>query len=601
MSTPNIKTKFSVEGEKEYKQALTDINSGLKVLGSEMKVVKERYAGAENSTEALAEKSDVLSRKLLSQKEKVETLEKALRESAQRYGESDKRTQQWQTSLNNAQAELIKTQHELDETNKKLEETEKSGMGLGDAADKLTSKFGINLPDGLKNSMNGLGKLNTSFLAIVGTTAAVATAIAKVEKSLISMTKESAAAADNILTLEYTTGLTAETIQELQYASELIDVSFETIEGSMTKMIRTMGSAKDGSDSAAESFEKLGVNIYDADGNLRDAEDVFNNVIDALGQMQNETERDATSMEIFGKSARDLNSLIEQGSGVLNKYRQEAHDVNYVLDGESLDALGAVDDAYQRLQKSQEATKNQLSAEFAPYLEKFFGSTTKFITTLGNSLKQSGIVDAFGMLLETFGNIIAPADKLSNSTIPALVLALRPLAVVMASIADALKFINSLVHLDFKGMGQALGFGYSKGNPNSYQAIMDSFTQMDTNAATKANGYGSYYANGKYYANYDAYLMEEYQKNPQGSFEYWKMANGYNAGGTDNWRGGWSWVGENGAELVHLPRGSQVYSAQDSMNVGGDTFNISINASTIKEFNDIIRMAKNQRLVARMG
>ena len=64
MSTPNIKTKFSVEGEKEYKQALTDINSGLKVLGSEMKVVKERYAGAENSTEALAEKSDVLTRKL---------------------------------------------------------------------------------------------------------------------------------------------------------------------------------------------------------------------------------------------------------------------------------------------------------------------------------------------------------------------------------------------------------------------------------------------------------------------------------------------------------------------------------------------------------
>jgi phage-related minor tail protein len=33
---------------------------------------------------------------------------------------------------------------------------------------------------------------------------------------------------------------------------------------------------------------------------------------------------------------------------------------------------------------------------------------------------------------------------------------------------------------------------------------------------------------------------------------------GHNAGGTDNWRGGPTWVGENGPELINLPRGSQV-------------------------------------------
>lgn len=54
---------------------------------------------------------------------------------------------------------------------------------------------------------------------------------------------------------------------------------------------------------------------------------------------------------------------------------------------------------------------------------------------------------------------------------------------------------------------------------------------------------------------------------------------GHLAGGTDNWPGGLSWVGEKGPELVNLPKGAQVFPSAKSMAMaGGHTFNVSIDA-----------------------
>ena len=75
---------------------------------------------------------------------------------------------------------------------------------------------------------------------------------------------------------------------------------------------------------------------------------------------------------------------------------------------------------------------------------------------------------------------------------------------------------------------------------------------------------------------------------------------GWNAGGTENWRGGLTWVGETGPELVALPQGSSVYSNQESQNMTGDTFYITIDAKSVKEFNDIVEMAKTARIRSRM-
>lgn len=613
---PNISTKFTLSGEKEYKQALSEIGNGMRVLDSEMRKVQSAYAKNADSVESLAAQNDVLERKISSQTEKIEYLKAALQQSAEKYGESDKRTMQWQTSLNNAEAELNNLNNKIDENKEKIEESGKETGNLGDVVSGLTEKFGIKLPEGMQKSMNSMGSLNASSVKIAGGFAAMAIAIAKAEKALVSMTKESAAFADNIITLSMQTGQTTEQLQEFSYATELIDVSVDTLQGSLTKLTNNMQDTINGTGNAKASFEALGISVTDADGNMRSANDVFYETIDALGDVKNETERDAMAMDIFGRSAQDLNPLIIQGSDTLKAYAQEAHNVGYVLNNEELSALGAVDDAYQRLQKSQEGAKNQLSAEFAPYLTEFYEKITKLIKDGGQALKDSGIVDSFGMLLETVGDIIAPTDQLSSDTVPKITEALRPLAEIMAGIADTIDFISGAATVlttgiwdwdkwsgGWKQMGKAAGFGYSYGNGNNTQTLKEKWEQTDINRATSANGYGQYYANGKWYSNYESYLRDEWEKSGTGTtFEYWKMQKGYNASGTDYWRGGRTLIGEYGPEEVVLPQGTRILTAQETRQAaGGDTFYITIQANTVKEFNDIVNIARNKRRTERMG
>ena len=595
---PNINTRFTLSGEKEYKQAISEIGSGMKVLDSEMRKVSSAYAQNADSVEALNAKNDVLGRKISTQTEKIEYLRAALQQSAEKYGEADKRTMQWQTSLNNAEAELNNLNNQLDENKQKIADSGKEMGNLGDVVNGLTSKLGIQLPDSMKQSMNAMGSLDASSLALAGTFAAVAAAIVKVEKAMISMTKESASFADNIITLSMQTGQSTQQLQEFAYASELIDVSVDTLQGSLTKMTNNMQDTMNGTGNAKASFEALGVSVTNADGSMRSANDVFYETIDALGQVKNETERDAMSMDIFGRSAQDLNPLIIQGSKTLKAYADEAHNMGYVLDDEALSALGAVDDAYQRLQKTQEGVKNQLAVEFAPYLEEFYGDVTTMVKDGGKAIKDSGIVDAFGMLLETVGDILNPMSDLSNNRVPALTKALQPLAKVMALMADAAELLKGVINFGTghisEGWGQmkhALGFGYSSGNGNNYQNLLDSYNeqQWGQSASDLSKAYEEAVARGD---SSTLGITED---------EWRRRYLGGNAAGTDNWFGGWTRVNENGLERIYLPSGSRIQTASETRYTSGDTYNTTVYVDHVEDLDTILRIAKNARITTRMG
>lgn len=612
---PNINTRFTLSGEKEYKQAISEIGSGMNVLNSEMRKVQSAYAQNADSVEALNAKNDVLERKISTQTEKIEYLRAALQQSAEKYGEADKRTMQWQTSLNNAEADLNNLNNQFDENKKKIEESGKEMGNLGDVVNGLTSKLGIQLPDSMKSSMNAMGSLDASSLALAGGFAAVATAIVKAEKALISMTKEAASNADDLLTLASVTGMTTDSVQELNYMADLTDVSMDRIKDSLKETTNKMQEAAAGTGDAYDAYQRLGVEITNADGSLRSAQDVFYDTIDALGEIKNQTERDALAMDLMSESAQELNPLIDLGGEKMRDYAQEAHDMGYVLDNDALKSLQGVDDAYSRLQNTQEGVKNQLAAEFAPYLEEFYGDVTSGIKYSGDVLQQSGLVDSFGMLLETAGEIINPMDTLSNDKVPALTKALRPLSEVMAAIADAGDFLSGLLTLDFNKMGTALGLNYGKGQMSNVQKLNTKWMQQDTNRATAANGYGSYFDTdtGKAYGNMEAYANAQYEALVRAGDssilgksqdlwvqEYLKKLRG-NAAGTDNWSGGWTRVNENGPERIYLPSGSRIQTASETRYTSGDTYNTTVYVDHVDDLDTILRIAKNARITARMG
>ena len=545
---PNIRTRFVAEGEKEYRQALKEINGGLSVLSAESKKLQEQYKGNEKSLEALTATNENLDRVVLSLSDKLDLQKKRLAELKQAYGESDDRTLRMAKSVTDTETALIRQQRALDENTRALEnfgkgegDATRQAEGLGDALNDIGGKFGISLPKEMTSTLNGMLKLDAKTLALALSFAAVTAAVVEVEKALISMTKESAAYADEILTQSAVTGLSTEALQEYQYAAELVDVSLDTLTSSQTKMIRSMDAARRGSKEQAEAFDKLGISVQNADGTLRDAQDVFGDAIDALGAISNETERDAIAMTIFGRSARDLNPLIKAGSDGLRELAQEAHNVGYVMSEEALDALGAVDDQVQRMNRSNEALKNQIAVGMAPAVENLMKKGTDFFVRLQEAAEGSGILEVFGALLDVV-SALEPLFEVLFGTAEDGVPALQALALALGVVADALTIVANTIAIVIELFKQLInlanGKGFDDSNLTRYgENIAKVFSDEGASARAWNNGFG---------------------KNI-----------GRNADGTDYWPGGLTWVGERGPELVSLPQGSRVYSAEDSRSMGG--------------------------------
>jgi hypothetical protein len=613
MPTASIKTNIKLDGEKEYKAAVGEINTALGTLDSKLKLLKNTYAENKDNVEGLTKINEALNEKILTQKEKISALEDALKNAAQEYGESDARTQKWQQQLNKANSTLIDMERELRDNTDALKDAgveadnfsggmedlvEKTGAvdeqsaSFGTTLQDVADKLGIQLPAGAQEAVNGLGGVNVAAGAAVFGLAALVTAIVKVEKALIDVTKESAKFADDILTMSMTTGQSAEQLQEFSYAAELIDVSVDTLQTSLTKLTNNMQNAMNGTGDAKKAFEQLGIAVTDSEGNMRTANDVFYETIDALGKVGNATERDALSMDIFGRSAQDLNPLIIQGSDTLREYADEAHNVGYVLDNEALSALGAVDDGFQRLQTTQDAVKNNMAAEFAPYLTSALEDIRALIEKVGKALIDSGAVEAFGSILESSVSLLEPLGALVTTILPALSLALKPIVEAVALLADTMDVLVGMLTLNGDKISTALGWNASRGQLSHQQVASGAYSgyRYSESAGWIESG-----------VHTEAELRAEYAKNPVGTYEYWKQLHGYNAAGTDYWYGGRTLIGENGPEMAILPQGTRILTAQESRQAGGgDTYNITIPASSIKEFEDIIRIVKNRRRVRRM-
>lgn len=428
----------------------------------------------------------------------------------------------------------------LAESNKSLGS---SAGKLGDQVKDLSGKLGINLPDGATKALNGLNGFSAGTVAAMGAAAAGVAAMIKVCKELHEITLQAAADADELITQSMVTGLSTETLQQWKYAENLIDVSVGTMTGSLTKLTRSMYDAQTGNKAAAETFQALGVSITDSNGQLRDAESVFYEVIDALSGVGSQTERDAIAMEIMGRSAQDLNPLILQGSDALRKLSDEAEAAGYVLEESQIQKLGEVDDAYQRMQLTLDATKNKIAVEFAPASKTAMETFSSVVQKAGQILVDShlienigaivqgvmGIIDAGTSFVDVIPNWLNPIQNLSSQ--------LHGLAVIMAMVSDYTNAVSSLLRLDFNGVKTAMGLNISQGQMNNLQQLK----------------YGN------------------------SGWTYNEQLGAWNAGGTENWRGGLTWVGEAGPELVALPRGSQIYSNQESRQLaatGTDTSRI---------------------------
>lgn len=382
-------------------KALRQINNETKSLDKELRQVDKALKFNPTSVELWRQKQELLTQKLNETKNKLDVLKQA-------------QAQMDANGVDKNSEEYRKLQREIIETESKVKTFEAQLRKVGN----------VNLRAASEQFKEMGNKLTAAGQAMQG----LSTAAAAVAVSIGALTVKSGAWADDLNTMAKIYHIGTDELQKYAAAADLVDVDVETIAKSHTKLEKSMSSAAKGTGANAEAFEKLGVSVTDSNGELRDSDQVWQDVISALGEVENETERDTLAMQLMGKSAAELNPLIEDGgetyknlSDTMAKYGldfideetlNEANEFNDALD--TMKAIGLV--AFQQL-------GTQLAAYLAPAMEK--------------------VVDVVGRLAEWFSNL-SPETQAFIAGIAAVVAVLAPLLIGLGKISFAISSIMSL-------------------------------------------------------------------------------------------------------------------------------------------------------------
>ena len=369
-------------------KALKGVNSEIKTTQSNLKEVNAALKLDPNSTELLEQKQRALAAAVEATSEKLDMLKTAQEQAADQLARGEIGQEQYDAltrEITKTEAELKKCTTEANNFSVGMEKAKNAVSAVGSAAETVATKT--------KKLSAAAGGLLTAMGALAYKTAQNA---------------------DELVTLSKQTGISTDDLQKMAYAADLVDVSVDNITGAFTKMKKGMAGSGD-------AFASLGVAVTDANGQMRDASDVFYEVLTALSQIPNETERDQVAMAIFGKSADQLAGIIDDGGASLKSLGEEAENLGIIMDGQTLESLNAVNDEIDKL-------KAQAAGELAVAGAQALEALTPVLETVIDKLSQ----------LFTWIGSLDESQMQTILTIAAVIAAISPVAGIIATICGAI-------------------------------------------------------------------------------------------------------------------------------------------------------------------
>ena len=410
-------------------KALREIKNSTKDIDKELKSVDKALKFNPTSVELWKQKQDLLKQKISETENNLKSLK-------------DMQKQMDAKGVDKNSEAYRRVQREIIETESKLKHFKAELKSIGSvklqAVGEQFKQMGKNL-ESAGRSMKGLS-----------------TAAAAVVASLGAITAKSATWADDMNTMSKVYGMSTQELQKYSAAAELVDVDVNAIAKSHQKLTKQMSSAQAGTGKSVEAFEKLGVNITNADGSLRDSDTVWQETIAALGQMKNETERDATAMQLMGKSASELNPLIEDGGETYKNFAEtlDKYGLDFI-DQETLDNANEFKDSIDSIKAIGTVAFQQLGTQMAAYLAPAMEKVVNVVGKIANWISQLSprtqtIIAAIAGVLAVAAPLLIGLGKLSTGigaiikliavvgpAIGGIVAALGPVILIIAAVVTA--------------------------------------------------------------------------------------------------------------------------------------------------------------------
>lgn len=405
-------------------KALRQIQTSTKGIDKELRNVDRALKFNPTSVELWRQKQDLLKQKIKETENNLKEL-KSIQAQMDAQG-VDKNSEAYRR----ISREIIEAESKLKTFNAELK---KVGQVNLRAASEQFKQWGTSL-ESAGQKMRGLSAAAAGLVASLG-----------------AISYKAGAAADDLNTMSKVTGIGTAELQKYSYAADLVDVSVDAIAKSNKKLAKNAYEASRGSKSQVEAFDALGVSVTDSNGELKDSETIFQEVVSSLGKMTNETERDALAQKLMGKSASELNPLIEDGGETYKMVAETMakYDLEYV-DQDTLNKANQFNDALDTMKLLGSVAfaqvGSQLAAYMAPALEKVVDLIGRFSNWLSKLdpriLAVVGAVAAFvaalAPLLILLGKVAFGISSLLNlaATLGVSITALAgPIGIAIAAIA----------------------------------------------------------------------------------------------------------------------------------------------------------------------
>lgn len=430
-------------------KALKGIDDSLSMVQKDLKDVNRELKFNPDSLSLWEEKQRLVNQAMEATRERLSTLQDAYAQLSEKMAQTDPNSEEYAQladEMGRLQTEIAVTESRLETYSQQSDEAAAMCEQLGGASDTTASDMDTLASEtetagqAASDASSGGWTVAKAVLADLAHDAisACIDGLKKLGGAMKDAVTDSAAYADEINTLSAQTHLSTDTLQELYYATELMDVPVETVSKSLTKLTNGMADAASGNEAAAEKFSALGVEVTNADGSLRDAESVFYDVIDAMGGIENEAERDAVAYDLFGRSAKELNPLIDMGSEGFAELKQEAHDAGAVMDSETLDSLNGVNDAMERVDQATMVVQRNFASALAPA-----------ITAVGDAFAEMSAdtdwSEIFSELGEAVADVLPDLISMAKTVLPALINIIRQLMPTITQIISYLPQLQPLI------------------------------------------------------------------------------------------------------------------------------------------------------------
>ena len=391
-------------------KALREIKNNTKGIDKELKNVDRALKFNPKNVDLWRQKQELL-------KQRIEQTEKNLKELKNAQAQLDAK------GVDKNSEEYRRLQREIIETESKLKHFKGELKQVGNVKLRAASEQFKDLGNKLETagrSMQGLSMAAAAVTAAIG-----------------ALTVKSGKWADDLNTMSKVYGISTNELQKYSAAAELVDVDVETIAKSHLRLTKAMSGSEDETGTQAEAFEKLGITVTDSNGNLRDADTVWQETIKALGEVGNETERDALAMTLMGKSAAELNPLIEDGGETYKNLADTLakYDLDFI-DQEMLDNANEFNDSLDTIKAIGLVAFQQLGTQLAAYLAP----------------AMEKVVDLVGRLAGWFSKL-SPKTQAIIAGIAAFVAVLAPLLIGLGKVSFAISSLLSLMAT----LGPAIG------------------------------------------------------------------------------------------------------------------------------------------------